>query len=490
MAIFGSIQVGSGARFASGNVTDSPFAPDVSTAQLESPPPPGDYAGLRTGPDFEIELEANEALPIDGSASILRTLSPFMIQVEPPLVYSGLDDSSKSDYAGLIAAGHRAAPAAFQSARNRIKQDIPGGDQSSNSGSVEQYVAQGYISKPKTASHVTTTETVGTTGSGRIGTPAITDVYTAADVTMQLRSLLETPPLILLINPQSLNIDYSKIQQYGDRTRFGFVFQAHGEEQPKMSISAKCGAFMSGGRGVQWASRRDSASFQNLANAFRFYRNNGYIYDTVGKSNAHHFVGALSIHYDGWVYYGNMESFSYAYDEGNQLGGVVFEMEFTINAMIDTSQTTNSVSPMQAPTASKSDPRYGGQGSQASTGEGDTVISSDGIIAAIMATTPIVSGDVPEETGINAMGTTATPGATAPTGDEGFQSTVTIPLDDGSYEREQDITSDEALPLDDGRDEIERDLTSDEALPPFGESGSERDLFVPPVHLTPFRIGS
>lgn len=369
MAIFGSIQQGSAARFSSKNKPAlSPFQPDVSQAQLQSPPAPGAYSKLPHGPEFEVEFERNQTPAVDGSNDLLRTLSPFMIQVEPPLVYAGLDQEAKTNLGDILAAGHRGAPSAFQAARNRIRQDIPGGGLLSNSGSVEQVVANGFRHRQTGASRTQVKKPgdVNSGGSsGRIGQPAIADLNTAVDITMQLRGLLDTPPLVLLINPQTLTMSRSKVQQYSDRSRFGFIFQAWGEEQPKLSINARCGAFVSGGRGVQWASRRDSASWQNLANAFRFYKHNGYIYDTVGKSNAHHFVGALSIHYDGWIYYGSMESFNYTYEEGNQLGGVAFDMEFVVNAVVDTSRVGLLVSPMQSPVPSRSDRRYFGQQAQA-----------------------------------------------------------------------------------------------------------------------------
>jgi hypothetical protein len=126
--------------------------------------------------------------------------------------------------------------------------------------------------------------------------------------------------------------------------------------------------------GVQFASRRDSAAWQNFQTAFQFYKHNGYIYDTVGQSNAMHMVGALSIHYDGWVYYGNMESFSYTLEEGNQLGGVTFDMEFTVNAMVDTSKQSLVVSPMRSPIPSASDPRYHGKESRALPGTGSVSV--------------------------------------------------------------------------------------------------------------------
>jgi len=380
MPVLGSIQVGSASRFSSkGKEPErTAFEPDVSNAQLESPPPPLEYKGLRVGPDFSVEYEAATAPAIDGSRDLSRVLSPFMIQVEPPLIMSqAFDTGGAKNIAGIFEGAHRGAPNAFVTARTAIQQDLPGGSQLSNSGTVESFVSQGFINRPRTKDR---TIDVKGDGPSRLGTPSITDLKVAADITMQLRALVNTPPLVLLINPQTLNMVYTKIQQFSDRTRYGFVFQAWGEEQPRLSISARCGAFISGGRGVQWASRRDSAAWQNLATAFHFYRNNGYIYDTVGKSNANHMVGALSIHYDGWVYYGNMESFSYAYEEANQLGGVVFDMEFTVNEMVDTSKVSPVVTPMRSPIPSASDRRFSGlNGPRGTASPGDISVGADGV---------------------------------------------------------------------------------------------------------------
>ena len=389
MSFFGSIQVGSASRFATANKPVADYAPDMNGASVATPPPPGSYQGLPVGPDFSIEYEANETPAVDGSDSLARSLSPFMIQVEPPLVYGSQGDkSAKPDFAGILEAGSGAAPAAFRASRNTIAGSVPGDDFTSRGRSVEEFVSAGYRSSPVGAAGTETRDLKGD-GPGRIGTPSITDLYTAVDITRQLWSLVKTPPLILLINPTSLAMKYTKKQQYTERTRYGYVFQAWGEEQPRLSIEAKCGAFISGGRGVQWASRRDSAAWQNLATAFHFYRHNGYIYDTVGKSNAHHFVGALSIHYDGWVYYGNMESFNYTFEEAQQNGGVVFTMEFVVNAMVDTSKANAVVLPMRSPTPSPGDPRYGGFRNQATTGGESNLSVSLGVeaLAAVMSGT-------------------------------------------------------------------------------------------------------
>lgn len=384
MAIFGRVQIGSGSRFSSKGQPreNSGYQPDVTQPQLESPPPPSAYSGIKVGPEFEIEHEPLQALPIDGSYRLPRTLSPFMIQVEPPLIVSrsGIDKAGQGkNYAGVFNAAHRGAPSAWQSARESIRADIPGGSHLANAGSVEGYISQGFTTRSQGGSQTRTVDVKGD-GPTRLGTPAIADVQTAVDITMQLRALVNTPPLILLINPQSLTMNYTKVQQFSDRTRYGFVFQAWGEEQPKLSINARCGAFISGGRGVQMASRRDSAAWQNLATAFQFYKNNGYIHDTVGKSNAHHMVGALSIHYDGWVYYGNMESFNYNFEETNQQGGVTFDMEFTVNAMVDTSKQSLVVTPMTGPVPSANDARYQGAQNRALAREGDISVGGpDGV---------------------------------------------------------------------------------------------------------------
>jgi len=422
MGVFGSIQRGSGKRFSSKNPSQTrPFDPNVSNAQLLRPPPPMEYNGLKVGPDFAIEYEANQTVGIDGGNSLARTLSPFMIQVEPPMVYASQGDKSKGDLAGILQAGHGAAPSAYSAARNSIDTAILGGSMTSVGKSVDAFVAGGQVNKPVGSDGTATKDLTGN-GAGRIGTPAIADLYTAVDITMQLAALVNTPPLILLINPTTLNLKYTKKQQYTERTRYGYVFQAWGEDQPKLSIESKCGAFISGERGVQFASRRDSVAWQNLATAFHFYRHNGYIYDTVGKSNANHFVGALSIHYDGWVYYGNMDSFNYTFEENQAKGGIVFSLEFTVNAMVDTSKSSLVVAPLRSPVPSPSDPRYYGMRNQASPSPGDLFIGDTKGLSFAGGKQGINGTQTPSQ------GTQAQPGVhTAAAGNQGFQKAPATP---------------------------------------------------------------
>lgn len=347
----------------------------VLNAAVVKPPPPDAYRGLRTGPELSIEYEPNQAMQVELSNSLLRTLSPFVIQVEPPMIFGAVGGFPKAGTGISVTTYGSARRGVFEAARSNIGESAIA-TLDYRAGSVEQYVAM----QSQASSMTPSAATQDLNSKARMGIPAIADVYAAVDIAMQLSAVVNTPPLVLLINPQTMTMDRNKIQQYQDRSRFGYIFHAWGEDQPKLSISARCGAFVSGGRGVQFASRRDSLAWQNLMNAFHFYRNNGYIYDTVGKSNAHHHVGVLSIRYDQWVYYGQIGSLSYSLEEGNQLGGIIFEMEFVVSMAVDTAQASMVVTPMKSPIPSLSDPRYAGMENRPKNkpGEFSIGLNSDG----------------------------------------------------------------------------------------------------------------
>jgi len=351
--------------------SQKPTHQEVQSASIniQNPPAPEKYRGLYGGPSVDIELEENKATPVDGSNSLLRNLSPFVIQVEPPLILGSEpalvgSEVKKGNITGLYGSALRGRTG-FLSARSALAMTnyVQG---NYGPGTAEEVISRHSAARAsggaryRSGDGVQQTDATGTQEQGKTGEPAVADLQVAVDIATQLKSFLETPPLILLINPQSLAMSYTKIQTFQDRTRFGYIFQAWGEDQPKLSISARCGAFYSGGRGVQFASRRDSASWQNLMTAFQFYRNNGYIHDTVGRSNAHHMVGALSIRYDQWIYFGNMQTFSMGLEESNELGGVTFEMEFVVSAMVDTASPSFNVQPMRKINPDYWDLRYSG----------------------------------------------------------------------------------------------------------------------------------
>lgn len=354
----------------------------VSPAVVSHPAPPAAFSGLRTGPDLALEYEPNIAYPIDGSKALLRSLSPFMLTVEPPLPF-GEDGGFVNRNMGIGrpaidaygAAGMATGSGGYGAARTALAQSGLMGLPAGSVGSPEGIIARN-ANGPRNNSRGDRGRTDARgRAEGHMGAPAIADILTAVDIAYQLAALMNTPPLVLLVNPSTIQITYTKVQQYTDRSRYGYIFHAWGEEQVRLSITAQCGAFLSAGRGVQWASRRDSASWQNLMNVFHLYKNNGYIYDTQGKSNAHHFVGALAIRYDGMVYYGNMETFTWNLDEKTQHGGVEFQMEFIANRVLDTTSSSFAVLPLRSPTPSPSDPRYSGRQSRSRNAPGEFTVN-------------------------------------------------------------------------------------------------------------------
>lgn len=223
-------------------------------------------------------------------------------------------------------------------------------------------------------------------GESQANQAAVADLVQALDVILQLNRVLATPPLTLLINPEQLQMTYTKKQTYQDRNRYNFIFQSWGEEQMRLSVQGRSAGFVAGAggnlqlrrqsrlnrevvtgqetesvSGYQYASKWDSAAWQNLMSLFTFYRNNGYIYDTAGRprSEAHLFIGNIEIAYDQWVYLGNFENFQYSYDEHQQHGAVQFSFEFVVSFMYDRAQNT-AVRPISPPTPSPSASRRGG----------------------------------------------------------------------------------------------------------------------------------
>ena len=332
---------------------------------------PAQHYELPTGPEVNftyVQQVGNQ--PIIGGDRLASALSPFTLRVLPPLLYlqnpqllSGMergtrDNPIKLGYTTNAAIGNMAnfkgtaesvgitKNAAFSGLGNSKPHDQPvsyvkGRNQARSGGSANR-------------------QSIGRDSQSE---SAITDMQTALDIATQLRRILNVPPLTLYINPTQMTTNYTKIQEYSQRSRSQIIFQTWGEEQPKLSITGKIGAFIAGATvssgsqqrttaptGMQFASKRDSAAFQQLMSLMTFYRNNGYIYDTIGKSNAHHMVGVVEISYDHFTYIGNFQSFNWRYDEQHQNGGMEFDFEFTVVQMYDNHESTGPVRFLKSPT--------------------------------------------------------------------------------------------------------------------------------------------
>jgi hypothetical protein len=236
--------------------------------------------------------------------------------------------------------------------------------------------------------------------------PAVTNDATALSILLQLKQIMTIPPLVLYINPSSFTVSHSKIAQFQERSRYGYIYQAWGNDLEKLSVSCTIGAFIAGkstpsqqvASGVQYASKRDSASYQQLMAVLSFYQSNGNIQDTVSnatgrRSRANLMVGNLAIEYDQNVYVGHMDSFSYAEEETLQGGGLKFDFEFTAVRVFDFASQRSSIAPENAPgsnfynPSASNAPSSGSRLSRTFTGSGPTQFF----------TAPTVGGSTPAQ---------------------------------------------------------------------------------------------
>lgn len=348
-------------------------------SQLGTVPAANRYSGLGAGSRFAYLFETQVGIPVDGTSERLRDLSPFTLRLVPPealLAVAARQNAqfSEIDLIQAAALGSDTGTLTTTVANALSTVSVLGTVQTSQ---LEAFVASGQFFTGRDLS------------SGFVSTLA--DAFTAGDIALQLRRLLDVPPLTLLINPSSMNTSYTKLQSYQTRTRFGYVFEAWGEEQPTISFSGSTAGFVAGAAdvsnpfgaqqagtassvtGYQEAARRDSAAWQNFSSLYHFYRNNGYIYDTIGKSEAHLFVGAIAIDYDQWTYVGHIESFSYKFDSSSP-HRVTFDMDFKVAERHDRARASTTVLPQNSPTVTGTSPA-GAQRTGTSLGLGSALAS-------------------------------------------------------------------------------------------------------------------
>jgi len=135
-----------------------------------------------------------------------------------------------------------------------------------------------------------------------------------------------------------------------------------------------------------------------------------------------------------------MESFSYAFEEETQLGGIVFEMEFTVNAMVDTTKQSVVVTPMRSPTPSRSDPRYQGFENRALPSPGDVSVGQGSGVHLGGHDFYSLNGverpsDVAPDGTTSAAITGASGGQSAPKSSGGFQSATAVEVADAPAAR-------------------------------------------------------
>lgn len=335
------------------------------------------YAGLSTGTWIEWSFETQSSQPVDGAAGNgARKYSPFILRLVPPLALIPNQHNPSNYDVNLL--GYATAGASYvtgsgptqSSGASLLSSPFSSNTNTADLTALEQTVAAGQV----------VSSVVGNT-TNQIST--LVDIYTLADIFAQMTNMVNAPLLGLLVNPNELSISYNSIQEYTNRSREGYIFQRWGEEQPTLSIKGSTGSFLAGHppgtfppkgggdslagylggaldqerwsaeqpttvSGVQYASRRESAAWQNFQSLYLFYRNNGYLYDNVKGTCAHLGVGAVAIDYDQKTYIGHIDSFNYSFQE-TMPHRIEWSMEFTVDMEYDHAVAPAYVGPMRTP---------------------------------------------------------------------------------------------------------------------------------------------
>lgn len=337
-----------------GRATADFFVEAVSAPRQDASPLP--Y--IPTGRRFDLNYEPQTGVPVDGGDPLYRLYSPFVLQYLPPAdaqPYLG-DMAVKADmnpYTNIDTLG-KALKGAFN-----VNSSQDGGMTQGTYNSLEA------LSQQQSYRNVTMG---GDAESSFVGS-AQTLSYLS-----QLFALINLPPLQFLINPNSMSVTYTKIQDFSARTRKNRVFKAWGEDQPKITFSAKTGGFIAQGNdsrnnlgnmftlfnstsqqspsGLQYASKRHSRAFQHFMEILQMYQNACLIYDKLNDTEAHLGVGSFMIHYDQMTYEGLIESFDYGYNEETP-HSLEFNFDFTVSKMYDWNSKQGTPQPIYPPNASR-----------------------------------------------------------------------------------------------------------------------------------------
>lgn len=159
-----------------------------------------------------------------------------------------------------------------------------------------------------------------------------------------LGEMQNTPPLRLLVNPNSFSVKSQKIVSDGNWGRNGPIIEFWGDDQDKISGSGQVAAFYAldvapqlgrGGPGLTRHARNLSLAWQNFQSLYLLYRNNGgmYLPDVNQKDRdvLLTVVGSVYLYYDGILYIGSFDSFNVR--EADQKPFTVeYDFEFTVRA--------------------------------------------------------------------------------------------------------------------------------------------------------------
>lgn len=281
---------------------------------------------IPTGRRFDLTYEPQLGQPIDGGNPQLRNFSPFIIGFDLPPDVAEMYDSDREDL------------------QLDLDQALSNNAKISDTAYAEDFLQEAALQ----------TGSVDRPEASFVGKVQITNYA------VQLMNLSKIPELLVLVNPTSMAVTYTKLQDFGTRTRKNRIFRAWGEEQPTITFSFKTGGFIAGQAsafwgpdnptpsGLQYSSKKLSAAWQNFMKIFQIYQNGALLYDTVFDTEAHLGVGGVYIKYDQMIYKGMIESFDFSYNADSP-NSLEFELAFTVSEMEDLSDDGGVVAPLFDP---------------------------------------------------------------------------------------------------------------------------------------------
>ena len=230
----------------------------------------GLFEGLAQDPSYRQVYESNpNSMPIDSSIERLRKYSPFTVSLALPTILDGvvasggLDDGYLQENLQLVGGERgevRSSGVGFSSVTKVGKNDYLNAgrgqgvlkDLTIDHLNVAEATVMAGIASEQLASRAqrsSTQESAQREATGLASKEAgFIDQRIVIDTLRQIKEMADTPPLLMLINPNNFQLQYQRIQNYSEATRTGFVYQAWGEGMQTLSISGVIGAFASGVR--------------------------------------------------------------------------------------------------------------------------------------------------------------------------------------------------------------------------------------------------
>ena len=196
-----------------------------------------------------------------------------------------------------------------------------------------------------------------------------------------LEQMAQTPPLRLLVNPQSFRVSAEKVISSGNWGRNGPIIEQWGENQDKIEGSGRIAAFYAmdasnaTGPGLTRNARQFSTSYQNLLSLFLLYKNNGGVWfpDPLSPASAGvknlSVIGSVYLYYDDILYIGSFDSLNLSEAEGAP-HTLEYSFSFTVRAwylldhLDDPQYTYGTPATVSLPTGTAGSPLSGGNNAQ------------------------------------------------------------------------------------------------------------------------------